>query len=118
MKFILKFIFAAISVIFASKILPGIYLNGFSTAMIVVIAMSLCNAILKPALILLTLPITILTLGLFLLVINTIIVFIVSALVPGFVVHGFLNALIFSFLISVFNSTFYKWIEKDTLDIK
>jgi putative membrane protein len=112
MNWILKFIASALAVMFLSYILPGVHIAGFGTAMVVVIILSLCNLTIKPLLIFFTLPITLVTLGLFLLVINVIIINITDFLVPGFRVDGFFNALIFSFFLSFLNSFSAKLIEK------
>lgn len=104
MRFILRFIISGAFVMLLSNFLPGIVVKDYGTALIVVIVLSLCNMIIKPVLIFLTLPITIITLGLFLLVINVVMVYITDYLVDGFVVNGFFNALIFSLLLSLLNS--------------
>lgn len=113
MKSILKFIASAISVMMIASFLPGVKIANFNTAMLVVIVFSLCNIIIKPILILFTLPITFLTLGLFLLVINVMIVNITDYLIIGFKVNGFINALLFSFFLSILSSFFHNLIERD-----
>ena len=111
MKSILKFIASAISVMIIASFLPGVKIADFNTAMLVVIVFSLCNMIIRPILILFTLPITFLTLGLFLLVINVMIVNITDSLILGFKVNGFINALLFSFLLSILSSFFHNLID-------
>jgi putative membrane protein len=113
MKWLLKFIASDLSVMFLAYILPGITIKDFSTAMVVVIALSICNMFIKPIIIFFTLPITIVTLGLFLLVINVIIINIADFFIPGFQVNGFFNALIFSFFLSALNSFTGKLIDKN-----
>lgn len=100
MRFIVKLIINALAVFFAAHLLPGVHVANFTTAILVAIVLGLLNILLKPILIILTIPITILTLGLFLLVINAVIVLVCSGLVGGFIVDGFLYALLFSFVIS------------------
>ena len=112
MKFILKFIASAVIVLLLSNFLPGIQVKNFTTAVIVVIVLSICNSIIKPILVFFTLPITLITLGLFLLVINVIMVYITDLLIPGFAVNGFFNTLIFSLLLSLLNSFSSKLIDK------
>ena len=104
LSFILKFILSAVLVYGLSLILPGVSLSGVGGAAILIIVLAILNAIVKPILKILGLPITILTLGLFLLVINVIIVKIADYLMSSFDVHGFLNALLFSLALSVVNA--------------
>lgn len=91
-----------------SYLLDGIKFDSFWTAIIVAIVLAVLNAIVKPLLILLTLPITLFTLGLFLLVINAAIILLAEKLVPGFQVDGFWWALIFSLMLSILTSLLYK----------
>lgn len=111
MKFILNILASALIVFVLAKFIPGVEIKDFTTSIIVFIVLSICNMLVKPILILLTLPITILTLGLFLLVINVIIIYITDALISGFQVNGFFSALIFSLLFSLFNSISHKLID-------
>ncbi|MCI1185860.1 phage holin family protein [Hymenobacter sp. DH14] len=104
MSFILKFILSAVLVYGLSLILPGVTLSGVGGAAILIVVLAILNAIVKPILQILGLPITILTLGLFLLVINVIIVKLADYLMSSFDVHGFLNALLFSLALSVVNA--------------
>lgn len=104
LSFILKFILSAVLVYGLSLILPGVSLSGVGGAAILIVVLAILNAIVKPILKLLGLPITILTLGLFLLVINVIIVKMADYLMSSFDVHGFLNALLFSLALSVVNA--------------
>lgn len=91
----------AIAVMIAAYILPGVTVSGFLTALIVALVLGLINAVIKPILLILTLPINILTLGLFTFVINAAIILLVSAIVPGFRVDGFWWALLFSIVLSI-----------------
>ena len=104
LSFILKFVLTAVLVYGLSMVLPGVVLGGVGSAAIQVIVLGLLNAVVKPILKILGFPITVLTLGLFLLVINVIIVKMADFLMTSFDVHGFLNALIFSFALSVVNA--------------
>lgn len=104
MNLIYRLIISAVSVVVAAWLLPGVHLDGFIAAIIVAIIIAFLNVLLKPLLVILTIPITILTLGLFLLVINTIIILISSNLVDGFLVEGFWWAFIFSILLSIISS--------------
>jgi putative membrane protein len=103
MGFILGLILSAFAVLISAYVLPGVHVDGFVTALIVAIVLGILNAILKPVLVILTIPVTILTLGLFLLVINVIIIYLAAAMISGFSVDGFLWALIFSFILSLLN---------------
>jgi putative membrane protein len=112
MKFILKILLSAIAVIIIEKILPGVSVDTYPTAIWVALILSVLYALLKPVLVLLTLPATILTLGLFLFVINAIIILLAGNLIDGFTVTGFWSALFFSILLSVFESFLYGLIDK------
>jgi len=102
--FILKFILTAVLVYGLSMVLPGVVLSGMSSAALLVIVLGILNAVVKPVLQILGFPITVLTLGLFLLVINVIIVKLADFLMSSFNVHGLLNALLFSLALSVVNA--------------
>ena len=104
LSFILKFILSAVLVYGLSLVLPGVTLSGVGGAAILIVVLAVLNAIVKPILQILGLPITIVTLGLFLLVINVIIVKLADYLMSSFDVHGFLNALLFSLALSVVNA--------------
>jgi putative membrane protein len=101
MGFIVRLFFTWIAIIIASYILPGIHISDFISALIAAAVLALLNTFIKPLLIILTIPITILTLGLFLLVINALIVMMGAHLVPGFTVDSFWWALGFSLVVSV-----------------
>jgi putative membrane protein len=103
-KFFAKTIATAVAVLFAAYILKGVHVDNTVTALIVAVVLGLLNSFIKPILIILTIPITLVTLGLFLLVINIIIVKLAASLVPGFTVDGWLYALIFSLVVSFVSS--------------
>ncbi|MEO9870491.1 phage holin family protein [Ekhidna sp.] len=104
MNIFVKILLSSIAVIIASYLLPGVYVEDFITAIIIAVLISLLNVTIKPLLIILTIPITVLTLGLFLLVINGLIILLAGSIVPGFVVDSFWWALIFSLVLSLVNS--------------
>ncbi len=105
MKFLIRLLItAAVAYGLAMVLSPNVTINSFGSAIIFVLILAILNAIVKPILVILTLPITILTLGLFLLVINVIIILIADKFVPGIKVHGFLWAFIFGLLLSVISS--------------
>jgi putative membrane protein len=104
MNLLFKLFISSVSVLLAAELLPGIHIDGFLTAVFVAIIIAILNVFLKPLLIILTIPISILTLGLFLLVINTLIVLITSQIINGFLVDSFWWALLFSILVSIISS--------------
>jgi putative membrane protein len=103
-KWLIKILVCAVNVFILAYILPGIDIKDMLTALIVAVVLSFLDAIVKPILVLLTLPATLLTLGLFLFVINAFIILIDDHFVGGFKVESFWHALLFSVLLSFFNS--------------
>ncbi|NAY92274.1 phage holin family protein [Muricauda sp. JGD-17] len=104
MKIILRLLLNALAVIILSYLLPGVGVDSMVTAILVALVLSLLNFLVKPILIVLTLPITIITLGLFLLVINAIIILIAAHFIQGFEVSSVWWAIIFSLLLSFLQS--------------
>jgi putative membrane protein len=100
-KFIGKILVTAVAALIVSYLLPGVNINDSVTAILLAVVLALLNGIVKPILIVLTIPITILTLGLFLLVINILIIKWAAAIVPGFTVRDWWSALLFSLLLSL-----------------
>ena len=116
MSSIIRILISAFTVIALANYFSGIKLTGgFTSAVIAAIVFSFCNTVVKPIILLLSLPITILTLGIFYLFINVFIVYLVSMLVPGFAVKGFLSALIFSFVLSLVNSATYSLVKDNDI---
>lgn len=103
-KFLAKTVATALAVLFAAYILKGVEVDGTGTALLVALVLGLLNSFIKPILVILTIPITIVTLGLFLLVINVIIVKWAAGLVDGFTVNGWFSALLFSLVVSFVSS--------------
>lgn len=103
-KFFAKTVATALAVLFAAYVLKGVSVDSTVTALLVALVLGLLNSFIKPILIILTIPITIVTLGLFLLVINILIVKWAADIVPGFVVNGWFAALLFSLLVSFVSS--------------
>jgi len=102
MLFIVRLIINMVAVLIISYLFPKIIrVDGFLAALVAAFLLGIVNSIIKPILVLLTLPITVLTLGLFLLVINGLMLWLVSALVKGFYVNGFWGAVLGSILISL-----------------
>ena len=100
MKFVGKILVTAVAALIVSYLLPGVTINNSVTAILLAIVLALLNGFLKPILIVLTIPITIVTLGLFLLFINIVIIKWASEIVPGFIVRDWWSALLFSLLLS------------------
>ena len=115
MKFLAQLIISALAVIITSLILPGVHINSPLTGVIVAAVLAVLNAIIKPILVILTIPITVITLGLFLLVINAAIILLASYLVDGFNVQNFWTALFFSIILSLVTSVFNN-LSKDKRD--
>jgi len=113
MNFILRILLTALAVVILAKFLPGVEVEGYITAIIVAVVLAILNLIVKPILVLFTLPVTILTLGLFLLVINAVIILLADTFVSGFGVSGFFIALLFSLLLSLFQSLLFSLLGKD-----
>jgi putative membrane protein len=90
-----------LAVYITSSILPGIVISSFFSAIMVSIVLGIANTVVRPILVLLTLPITIMTLGLFILILNGLMVILASAIVPGFFVSNIWSAIIFSLVLSL-----------------
>ena len=113
MNFILKLLLCALAVVVLANILPGVTVDSYLTAVIVAVVLSLLNFLVKPILIILTLPVTILTLGLFLLIINALIILLADFLVGGFAVSNIWWALLFSLLLSLLNSILHSFLKSE-----
>ena len=100
-RLLLHWCLVALSILVTAKIVPGVKVEGFKPALIAAVVLGALNVLVKPILVILTLPITVLSLGLFLLVINAIIVSLAGYLVPGFWVRGFWAAVFASIVISL-----------------
>jgi putative membrane protein len=103
-QFITKTLITAVAALIASFLLSGVHIDNSVTAILVAVVLGLLNTFVRPVLVLLTIPITIFSLGLFLLVINIIIIKWVATLVPGFSVSNWWAALWFSIIVSIFSS--------------
>ena len=107
MKFIIRLLITAAVAYGLSLILtPHVQIDSYTTALIFSLVLAFLNAIVKPILVLLTLPITILTLGIFLLVINVLMILLADRLVEGIHIQGFLWAFVFGLLLSILSSAF------------
>jgi putative membrane protein len=106
MKFLIQLVISTLAVLISSYILPGVSIkdNSFFTALVVAAVLAFLNAVIKPIMIILTIPITVVTLGLFLLVINALMIMLAAKIVDGFKVDGFWWALLFSLILSLTTS--------------
>lgn len=111
MNILISWIVSALAILASAYVLPGIKVDGFVAALTIAVVMGLVNAVIKPILIVLTLPINILTLGLLTLVINALLILLVAKIVPGFAVAGFWWAVAFSIVLSLVGAVLQKWVE-------
>ncbi len=109
MNLLIRILITAILVMVIAHYMPGVMVANFTTSIIVAVVLALLNLIVKPILVILTLPVTVLTLGLFLLVINAVIILLCSKLVDGFGIQSFFTALLFSIILSVCQSILYSF---------
>lgn len=107
MKILINILVSSVAVFVTAHLLRGVTVDGFGTAIVVAVVLGLVNGFLGPALLLLTLPINILTLGLFTFVITGLLVMLTARLVPGFQVASFSWALGFAFVLSIINTFFH-----------
>ena len=103
MMLLVRWLIMAVSIMAAAYVIPGVIVSGFFSALWVALFLGIVNVLIKPILILITLPINILTLGLFTFVINAVLVLLASVVVKGFQVSGFFSAMFFSIVLSVVN---------------
>ncbi len=106
MNWLIKVILSSVAILISAYLIPGINVDTFFTAIVVAIVLSIINLFFRPLFILLTLPVTILTFGLFLIAINAFMIMLAGNLVSGFEVTGFWSALFFSFILSFLQSMF------------
>ena len=112
MRFILKVLLTAAAVLLIGNFLGGVNVDSYSVAILVALVLGFLFAFLKPIIVVLTLPITIITLGLFLLVINTVIIVLADKIVSGFSVDGFWTAMLFGILLSIAESLLYSLMDE------
>lgn len=108
MKLLIRISITSVLVLLIAHFMKGVVVADFKTSLIVAVVLGLLNVFIKPILVLLTLPVTILTLGLFLLVINAVIILLCTNIVGGFKVDTFWTALLFSVILSILQSIMYK----------
>lgn len=113
MNMLIKLLLNTVAVVFLAKVLNGVFVDTYVTAIIVAIVISILNVLVKPFLVILTLPVTILTLGLFLFVINAVIILLAEKLIDGFRVDGLWTAVLFSVLLCILQSLLHSFIKTD-----
>lgn len=113
MTIILRLLFNALGLILIAEYVPGITVDGFYPALIAAVVLGLLNIIIRPILLILTLPITIVTLGLFALVINGALFLFAASFIDGFAVAGFWYALLGSLLMSIISTLGNRWIKRE-----
>jgi putative membrane protein len=113
MKFLIRIIVIAAVSYGLAHVLPGIHIDTFWTAIVFAVVLAILNIFVRPLIVLLTLPVTILTLGLFLFVINALVVLIASKLVNGITVASFGWALLFSLILSLVTSVLERELERE-----
>ncbi|MAZ72382.1 MAG: hypothetical protein CMC70_04475 [Flavobacteriaceae bacterium] len=113
MNWILKLLLTAVAVIILAYILPGVEVSGYLSALGVAVVLALLRLIVKPILVILTLPVTIVTLGLFLLIINAVIILLADFFVGGFAVQNIWWALLFSVLLSLLQSILHSLVSEE-----
>lgn len=113
MKLILRILLTAVLVMLISHLMKGVSVDNFITSLIVAIVLGLLNIFIKPILVLLTLPVTIFTLGLFLLFINAALIILCTKIVGGFKVDSLWTAMLFSILLSLLQSIMYRLVGDD-----
>lgn len=113
MNLIIKLLVNAIAVFVIANILSGVQLDGYVSAIIVALVLSILNLLVKPILVLFTLPVTVITLGLFLLVINGLIILLADEFIDGFSVDGIGWAILFSILLSILQSLLQSFFSKE-----
>ena len=101
MKILVRWLLLAAALLLVANVYPGVQVASFGSAMIAALVLGLFNTLLRPILVLLTLPVTLLTLGLFLFVINALLFYFAASVIDGFHVNGFVAALIGSVLYSI-----------------
>ncbi len=114
MKLIIRLLITTVLVLIIANYMDGVTVDDIKSSIIVAVVLGLLNAIVKPILVFFTFPITIFTLGLFLLAINAAIIMICDHFVAGFKVDGFLTALIFSIILSISQSIMFKLTNEDS----
>jgi putative membrane protein len=100
-RFLLTWLLTALALVITANLVPGFAVKSFVSALVAAVILGLINAIIRPLLVLLTLPITIVTLGLFLFIVNALTIWLAGSITPGFIVTGFVPALVGSIVLTI-----------------
>lgn len=101
MKILIHWVVSAIAILIAAYILPGVHVSGIVAALILAVVLGVINAFIRPLIVMLTLPVTVITFGLFVLVINALLIMLSAAIVPGFSVDSFWYAFLFGIILAI-----------------
>jgi len=101
---LIRFLLNTLAVLIAAYLLPGVHVSGFFAALLLALLLAFLNATVRPILLILTIPATILSFGLFILVVNALVILLADVMLPGFDVDGFWWAMLFSILLWLLNS--------------
>ena len=104
MKLFISWLISTLAIVITAYLLPGISIAGVVPALVLAIVLGVINTFIRPILLILTLPLTIITLGLFALILNTLLIMLAAAVVPGVAVSGFLSALLFGIILALISS--------------
>lgn len=104
MKFIIRLLLNAVAIFVIAHLMSGVHVDGYLTAILVALVLSVLDLLVKPILIILTLPVTVITFGLFLFIVNALIILLADKLVGGFSVSGIWVAVLFSIFLSILQS--------------
>ena len=107
MKFLVNLVLNALAIMLTAYLLPGIHVDGFVSALLLAAVLAVLNVTIKPVLVVLTIPVSVLTLGLFLIVINAGVILLADYFIPGTNIDGFWWAILFGLIVSILNSIFY-----------
>lgn len=107
MKTIINLFLMGVAVMISAYVIPGVTVDNFFAAVVVAVVLSIVNIVIRPIFTFLTLPLNILTLGLFSFVITALMIMLVSKIVPGFVISGFIPAVLFGIVLSLVNGFIY-----------
>lgn len=103
MKTLIYFIISSLAILITAYLLPGVEISGFITAFVLAVVLGLINVFIRPLLVLLTLPLSVITFGLFVLVINAFLILLAGAIVPGFAIASFWWAFLFGIVLALVN---------------
>ncbi|OGI95205.1 hypothetical protein A2917_00950 [Candidatus Nomurabacteria bacterium RIFCSPLOWO2_01_FULL_42_17] len=109
MKILIHWLVAAVAILISAYVLPGVHVTGLVAALVLALVLGIINAFLRPLLVVLTLPVTILTLGLFVFVINGFLVMLAASIVPGFTVDSFWWALVFGIVLAIVSAVLHSF---------